>query len=306
MCCAAVKEEWLFAAKDFNGKIMHCLREHYAVAKDLSSTCTDQVRVLIRESAFKFHLEPVLRSQCRVELETHCQKEIENPVFLGSAIEPPRGMEAKGAVLALLDQSKSMPNYNKGKSIEAQKTYLNYVVAVQKVESCLKTRFAKGLELSGDCKKEVIRLLSESRADIHVDPLLFDACQADLKALCEGVPLGFGKQMNCLLAGLEDTTGHMRLTEECAKQLRERRELWQMADADRDGAGGAGGWGGAGGQPLVGNVHQLAQSVAHSPARTSLLAFLAVLVALIFLCGLCCGRLPCARAVRAVRYRKLK
>ena len=44
------------------------------------------------------------------------------------------------------------------------------------------------------CKAEVGRLLVESRADIHVDPLLFQACSLDIKHYCFAVPAGEGRR----------------------------------------------------------------------------------------------------------------
>ena len=57
-----VKRDWLKSAHDFKGKVLHCLREQYSETQvRLSTQCRDKVRYMIRDSAYRFHLDPVLR-----------------------------------------------------------------------------------------------------------------------------------------------------------------------------------------------------------------------------------------------------
>jgi len=53
------------------------------------------------------------------------------------------------------------------------------------------------------------------------DRALSFACQADIMKFCNDVPLGSGRQLQCLLSYNEKS-----LTAQCSKMLRTRKELW--------------------------------------------------------------------------------
>ncbi|XP_060779241.1 Golgi apparatus protein 1b isoform X2 [Neoarius graeffei] len=93
------------------------------------------------------------------------------------------------------------------------------------VEECLKTNL---LKLKHDtCKKEVLNMLKESKADIFVDPVLHTACALDLKHQCAAIPPGRGRQMSCLMEALQDK--RVRLQPECKKRLQDRLDMWSYA-----------------------------------------------------------------------------
>ena len=104
--------------------------------------------------------------------------------------------------------------------------------------------------------QQVVRLLAENKADVHVDPLLHRACALDIKHYCFDIPPGEGRrkyktscelnlavdvfcrltsnfvldifsEMSCLLAALYDKT--VRLKAECRKMLDERVTMWEYA-----------------------------------------------------------------------------
>lgn len=62
------------------------------------------------------------------------------------------------------------------------------------VEECLKLAFLNHKIISQECKYEVALLIQESKADIHVDPLLQRACTIDLLKYCSNVPKGNGRR----------------------------------------------------------------------------------------------------------------
>ncbi|XP_064867303.1 Golgi apparatus protein 1-like [Oncorhynchus nerka] len=93
------------------------------------------------------------------------------------------------------------------------------------VEECLKANL---LKIKHDlCKKEVLNMLKESKADVFVDPVLHTACALDLKHQCAAVTPGRGRQMSCLLESLQDKK--VRLQPECKKRLQDRMDMWSYA-----------------------------------------------------------------------------
>lgn len=61
------------------------------------------------------------------------------------------------------------------------------------VEECLKTKFLNKQIITKECKLEVALLIEQTKADIHVDPLLQRACTVDLLKYCSSVQSGNGK-----------------------------------------------------------------------------------------------------------------
>ena len=62
------------------------------------------------------------------------------------------------------------------------------------VEECLKMAFINKQIISSECKLEMATLIQESKADIHVDPLLQRACSVDLLKYCSNVVSGNGRR----------------------------------------------------------------------------------------------------------------
>ncbi len=57
-------------------------------------------------------------------------------------------------------------------------------------EDCLKLLFQKNKLIDQDCKEQVIRIIKEGQADIHVDQELAIACQTDILKYCNDIPIG--------------------------------------------------------------------------------------------------------------------
>ena len=55
---------------------------------------------------------------------------------------------------------------------------------------------------SEDCTKQVVRLITETHADVHLDPLLMKACQKDIGYLCGRLVPGRGQIIECLQVNL--------------------------------------------------------------------------------------------------------
>ncbi|KAK2085442.1 glycogenin glucosyltransferase glg1 [Saguinus oedipus] len=139
------------------------------------------------------------------------------------------------------------------------------------VEECLKVNLLKiKTEL---CKKEVLNMLKESKADIFVDPVLHTACALDIKHHCAAITPGRGRQMSCLMEALEDK--RVRLQPECKKRLNDRIEMWSYAAkvAPADG------------------FSDLAMQVMTSPSKNYILSVISGSICILFLIGLMCGRI---------------
>jgi Golgi apparatus protein 1 len=62
------------------------------------------------------------------------------------------------------------------------------------VEECLKMAFNNHRIMDPSCKLEVASLIEEAKADIHVDPLLHQACGIDVSKFCRDIPQGAGRR----------------------------------------------------------------------------------------------------------------
>lgn len=61
------------------------------------------------------------------------------------------------------------------------------------VEECLKAAFLKKQLINRECQLEVATLIAETKADIHVDPILESACTVDLLRYCAKITSGDGR-----------------------------------------------------------------------------------------------------------------
>lgn len=131
--------------QELEGKVTECLKKQFRKS-NLRPQCESEMSQILREQALNYQLNPLLRSMCRVELETICKVEVDPDNSLG------------------------------------------------KTEECLKNAFLNKTPMSTECRTEVASLIEESKADIHVDPLLQKACTKDLMVYCSNIPQGGGKR----------------------------------------------------------------------------------------------------------------
>ncbi|KAJ8343375.1 hypothetical protein SKAU_G00307040 [Synaphobranchus kaupii] len=237
-----------------------------------------------------YRLNPVLRKACKADIPKFCQ------VILNKATDD---SELEGQVISCLklkyaDQRLS-PDCEDQIRVILQESALDYRLDPQlqvhcteeisrlcaeeaaaqeqtgQVEECLKVNL---LKIKHDtCKKEVLNMLKESKADIFVDPVLHTACALDIKHHCAAIPPGRGRQMSCLMEALADK--RVRLQPECKKRLQDRIDMWSYAAkvAPADG------------------FSDLAMQVMASPSKNYILFMIALGVCILFLVGLLCGRI---------------
>ncbi|MBN3288098.1 GSLG1 protein, partial [Polyodon spathula] len=237
-----------------------------------------------------YRLNPVLRKACKADIPKFCQN------ILNKATD---GSELEGQVISCLklkyaDQRLS-PDCEDQIRVILQESALDYRLDPQlhmhcmeeitslcaeeaaaqeqtgQVEECLKVNL---LKIKQDtCKKEVLNILKESKADIFVDPVLHTACALDIKHHCAAIPPGRGRQMSCLMEALEDK--RVRLQPECKKRLQDRIEMWSYAAKVAPAEG----------------FSDLAMQVMISPSKNYILLMIALCVSILFVVGLLCGRL---------------
>uniref|UniRef100_A0A8C4ZRL3 Golgi apparatus protein 1 n=1 Tax=Gadus morhua TaxID=8049 RepID=A0A8C4ZRL3_GADMO len=232
-----------------------------------------------------YRLNPVLRKACRADIPKFCQ-----PVLNKASDDT----ELEGRVISCLklkyaDQRLS-PDCEDQIRVILQESALDYRLDPQlqmhctdevhgrggqeqtgQVEECLKVNLLKIRQDA--CKKEVLNILKESKADIFVDPVLHTACALDLKHHCAAITPGRGRQMSCLMEALQDK--RVRLQPECKKRLQDRIDMWSYAAKVAPAEG----------------FSDLAMQVMTSPSKNYILFMIAVGVCVLFLVGLLCGRI---------------
>uniref|UniRef100_A0A096MG29 Golgi apparatus protein 1 n=1 Tax=Poecilia formosa TaxID=48698 RepID=A0A096MG29_POEFO len=237
-----------------------------------------------------YRLNPVLRKACRADIPKFCQS------ILNKASED---SELEGQIIACLklkyaDQRLS-PDCEDQIRVILQESALDYRLDPQlqmhcsdeisrlcaeeaaaqeqtgQVEECLKANLLKIKQEV--CKKEVLNMLKESKADIFVDPVLHTACALDLKHHCAAITPGRGRQMSCLMEALQDK--RIRLQPECKKRLQDRIDMWSYAAKVAPAEG----------------FSDLAVQVMTSPSKNYILLMMALSVCILFLVGLLCGRI---------------
>lgn len=98
------------------------------------------------------------------------------------------------------------------------------------VEECLKDNFNKNTIKNRACRIEVANIIEEAKADIHVDPLLHQACAIDITKFCGEIPQGDGRReylliMYEVLVTIWKSTHLPRWTDETSLPVCFRRQL---------------------------------------------------------------------------------
>ncbi|XP_064839915.1 Golgi apparatus protein 1-like [Oncorhynchus masou masou] len=237
-----------------------------------------------------YRLNPILRKACKADIPKFCQ-----PILNKASDDS----ELEGQVIGCLklkyaDQRLS-PDCEDQIRVILQESALDYRLDPQlqihcaeeipglcaeeavaqeqtgQVEECLKANL---LKIKHDlCRKEVLNMLKESKADVFVDPVLHTACALDLKHQCAAVTPGRGRQMSCLLESLQDK--RVRLQPECKKRLQDRMDMWSYAAKVAPAEG----------------FSDLAMQVMTSPSKNYILFIISLGVIVLFLVGLLCGRI---------------
>ncbi|GFG30167.1 hypothetical protein Cfor_10154 [Coptotermes formosanus] len=140
------------------------------------------------------------------------------------------------------------------------------------VEECLKMAFSNHRIMAPGCKQEIANLIEEAKADIHVDPLLHQACGIDVSKFCGDVPQGAGRHIQCLQDVMKDPT--KSLQHDCHVMLTKRMEMFKNAALILE--------------PKT--IEELYTQVSRSPARRYFMIVAFSVVGVVFIAGLFCGR----------------
>ncbi|XP_075694379.1 Golgi apparatus protein 1 [Rhinoderma darwinii] len=278
-----------FCSDSDSKNILLCLKQNKNT-ETMDPKCKQMITKRQITQNTDYRLNPVLRKSCKADIPKFCQS------ILNNAKDD---TELEGLVISCLklkyaDQRLS-PDCEDQIRVIIQETALDYRLDPQlqiqcseeintlcgeeaaaqeptgQVEECLKMNLLK-IKSSG-CKKEVLNMLKESKADIFVDPVLHTACALDIKHHCAAIPPGKGRQMSCLIEALQDKM--VRLQPECKKRLQDRLDMWSYAAkvAPADG------------------FSDLAMQVMSSPSKNYILCVIMVGVCILFFGGLLCGRI---------------
>ncbi|XP_037799147.1 Golgi apparatus protein 1-like [Penaeus monodon] len=139
-----------------------------------------------------------------------------------------------------------------------------------KMEECLKLHFDNGRLQSEECKIHIAHVIDTQRADIHVDPILNEACGIDDNKYCEGKEKG--QHLACLLDVLERNPNGLK--EDCSKKLRDRKEMFSAAYKISH----------------LKSFEDIVNHVSASPERNYILLVFVTAIGIIFVGGLFCGR----------------
>uniref|UniRef100_F6PW80 Golgi apparatus protein 1 n=1 Tax=Xenopus tropicalis TaxID=8364 RepID=F6PW80_XENTR len=269
--------------------ILQCLKQSKN-AETMDPKCKQMITKRQITQNTDYRLNPVLRKSCKADIPKFCQNVLNNAKD---------EMEFEGKVISCLkvkyaDQRLS-PDCEDQIRVIIQETALDYRLDPQlqvqcseeiniicgeeaaaqeptgQVEECLKMNLLK-IQSPG-CKKEVLNMLKESKADIFVDPVLHTACALDIKHHCAAIPPGKGRQMSCLIEALQDKM--VRLQPECKKRLQDRLDMWSYAAKVAPAEG----------------FSELAMQVMNSPSKNYILSVIMVGVCVLFFGGLFCGRI---------------
>lgn len=188
--------------EELNGKVVECLRGRFRQGR-LSAQCQAQMTEVLHEQALNYRLNPLLQAVCRDEIRMLCSG---GPTPKPASGDPAANVGGGGAGDAAAAAGANVEEHGE-------------------VEECLKLAFVEHRLISKQCKYEVATMIEESRADIHVDPLLQQACQVDLLKYCAKVQSGNGRQLKCLQVVLADVS--QALEPDCKLTLERRMEMFQ-------------------------------------------------------------------------------
>ncbi|CAD5121834.1 unnamed protein product [Dimorphilus gyrociliatus] len=278
--------------------ILKCLRR-FKNEPDFDSECRNAILEKQEERSRYIELQPGLHKACQSDIKKLCSgiladKHTKDSMIGGMVMNCLRknfrmkklSRSCKDEVAVVIRQSamdyKQDPILAKHCEVHIKQLCLEELSgdldADGAVVNCLKKNFQNGNLQKVDprdtnlCVQEVVRVLSESKIDIHFDPILYNACSEELRHHCPAVSRGEGRLLSCLLNVLNEKNEN--LADKCKKELESRKEMWELAA-----------------EPQVAqSLPEMAQHVSISPVRNQLMVFGLLIIGVIFLGGLFCGR----------------
>uniref|UniRef100_A0A158Q8S0 Golgi apparatus protein 1 n=1 Tax=Elaeophora elaphi TaxID=1147741 RepID=A0A158Q8S0_9BILA len=281
-------------------RVLECLK-NMKIIRSLSPKCQKIVWERMREQARDVRLNIGLLEACREEAEHYCPddyKKINDPQYAKKTLEgvfimclrsqyadPQKSIhlnaKCKNEIANIILESdfdvRLDPQLYKACKNSISKHCSSDVIkhggTFDSVLECLKTDFRLNVIQDADCTRQIARRLQESLVDIHLDPVLHEACANDIQRLCYDVPPG--QIIICLLDSLKNE--NLKLSPTCRNKLTERNNLWNKAYRERQIA-------------LPESFDEMVNVVVSHPQRNSLLTWFGAFILILFLVGCCCGR----------------
>ncbi|OWF45073.1 Golgi apparatus protein 1-like [Mizuhopecten yessoensis] len=301
--CAGMIKTYCKTVVQANGDVMHCLQKHKDET-EFDRKCRTFVikRQVIQNQDYR--LNPSLKKSCKMDIVKFCNDLVRTEK---------NDVELEGKVINCLKKQFAVNRLSRDCNAEIRDVIkdaaLNYLEdpvlskacetviatvcadehnkAMQSENRVVVTEDGKGAVIEClkkniksirngknglSCAKEIARTIQEAHIDVGVDPLLHTACQQDLSKHCGHINPGNGRQMNCLLIELEDRPDGM--STDCRNLLSKRKDLWEFSVrvAPPEGFG------------------EIYEQISISPAKNYILSIMIVVLGMIFLVGITCGR----------------
>ncbi|VDK72616.1 unnamed protein product [Onchocerca ochengi] len=298
--CRTDIDKYCYAEK--GDRVLECLK-NMKILRSLSSKCQKIVLERMREQAKDVRLNIGLLEACREEAEQYCPddyKKINDPQYAKKTLEgvfimclrsqyadPKKSIrlnaKCKNEIANIILESEfdvqlDPQLYNACKNV-ISKHCSNEVIkrggTFDSVLECLKADFRINVIRDADCARQIARRLQESLVDIHLDPVLHEACANDIQRFCYNVPPGQSRLIVCLLDSLKSK--NVKLSPTCRDKLTERNNLWNKAYKEKQ-------------MVLPESLAEMVNIVVNHPQRNSLLTWFGAFVLILFFIGCCCGR----------------
>ncbi|VDK72684.1 unnamed protein product [Litomosoides sigmodontis] len=283
-------------------RVLECLK-NMKIIRSLSPKCQKIVWERMREQAKDVRLNIGLLESCREEAEHYCPddyKKINDPQYAKKTLEgvfimclrsqyadPQKSIhlnvKCRNEIASIILESEFDvqldPQLYKACKNSISKHCSDDVIkrggTFDSVLECLKADFRLSVIRDADCTRQIARRLQESLVDIHLDPVLHEACANDIQRLCYDVPPGQSRLIICLLDSLK--SGNLKLSSNCRNKLTERNNLWNKAYKEEQMA-------------LPESFAEMVNIVTSHPQRNSLLTWVGAFILILFFIGCCCGR----------------
>uniref|UniRef100_H2Y7T7 Golgi apparatus protein 1 n=1 Tax=Ciona savignyi TaxID=51511 RepID=H2Y7T7_CIOSA len=287
-CKSDIKSYCLWHLKEGNPhEIVDCLIHN---KKQLQSQCRELIKSREGEMLSDIELDPDLKQSCDKDMNKYCAEEMNVTLQFHRD-----GKDPHGVIYACLKKvhtagkevmSKTCDNHIKFVIEEENQDYkldpqlmlacVNQITALCDIDhddiaECLKSNFYRDKITNTKC--EVARLLLEGKSDIMADPVLHEACAADLDEHCSEIPEGKGRKVNCLTRVL--TKHKTQLTHGCRDELAIRKNMWAHAAKVRLNLHG---------------VQELSDLLISSENSSYLLSMITLVAMSILILGTLCGR----------------
>eukprot|EP00794_Sanderia_malayensis_P018718 gene18718-20607_t len=261
---------------------LRCLREHKNDV-DMTPECRKVVFQRQKEGAEDVRLDPDIVEFCKADVKKFCghvqpdqpdqrgsvmlclKKQLKNNRLSGECENFVRMRQEESALDYRLD-----PTLEEACQDEILRVCNDIQPAHGNVLDCLKENFDN--IQSKKCKEELKRVAGAGVEDIHADPHLMQECTFDVNRYCDHAINKEGKVVECLLDVYNAKNLHLK--ERCESLLKKRMRLWSVADVD----------------VKLDSISDIAKSVHSSPNRQYIYMVTLCFLAVIFIGGLCFGR----------------